>query len=308
MKASLAHDVKSFRSGNPGLLLIRAQREHLKELRALIRNHAGEDEVVHQVRTCIKRLRAGWRLLRPGFPESITLREGRRLRKAARELTEVREHVVLADTLAKLGGRASGAEESILMATALKTFLARRPREGNKMEESGTKSRKTGSEKPWLAALPVLSASLRRMEAMIAERLDWNRLRPNLEQSYRKARIKYREADPDRDESFHEWRKRSKDLWYQLKALVPELPAAGKIANRLEALQDRLGDAHDLTVLANRMSRQPRDFGGAGKPAALRKPVIAENRKMKRKSLRLGRKIFGPKPEKFMRKLNLPED
>lgn len=311
MKASRAHVVKSSRSGNPGALLIRAQREHLKELRALIRNRAGEEEVVHQVRTGIKRLRAGWRLLRPGFPESITLGERRRLRTAGHGLTDVREDAVLADTLEKLRERASDEDEYLLMATALKTFLARRPRKGNEMEESGTHSGNSLSEKPWLAALPILSASLRRMEGLTVERLDWNRLRPNLEQSYRKARNKYRNADPDRDESFHEWRKRSKDLWYQLKALAPELPAAGKISDRLEALQDRLGDAHDLSVLADRISRRPGDFGGNGNPAvmaALRKSIISENRKMKRKSLRLGRRIFGPKPEKFMGKLNLPEE
>lgn len=300
MMARKEEDAKTSRIGNPGLLLIRAQSDQLRTLRTLMRNNAKDEDVAHQVRIGIKSLRAGWRLLRSDIPASVFLGENRRLRKSARGLSAVREQAVLARTLAKLGKRAPGDGEPRLISHALKTYLARHPRDGKDRGKSGT-------EKPMPAAPPVLSGSLDRMEAFASAQWGWNRARPSLVRSYRKARGKYRDADPDRDDSFHEWRKRVKDLWYQIKALSPGLPAAQKILKRLDALQEALGDAHDLMVLEARITRRPRDFGVAGNPAALRKPIDAENRKLKRKSIRLGRRIFGYKPEKFIRKLNLPD-
>jgi CHAD domain-containing protein len=51
------------------------------------------------------------------------------------------------------------------------------------------------------------------------------------------------------DENLHEWRKRTKELRYQLELLSPLWPAAMKRrARRAKKLSDVLGDDHDLAV------------------------------------------------------------
>jgi CHAD domain-containing protein len=283
-------------SGHPGLLLIRAEHDHFRIAQNLARDPAEGEELIHQLRTGIKRLRAGWRLLRPALPAAVYRRENQRLRKAAHDLTAARERDVLAKTLGKLAERGGSEKASRFFPAALEAFRTRHPADGR------------SGEKAWHAALPVFSDSLRTMEELDLGRWGWGALEPALGQSYRKARKAYRKADPDLNDSFHEWRKRAKDLWYPLQAMTGEVAAAEKIVKRLDALQDVLGDAHDLAVLEERMSQRPGDFGDAGSIPWMGKRVRAEIRKLRKKSRRQGRKIFKRRPGKFIRKLDVPGD
>ena len=77
-------------------------------------------------------------------------------------------------------------------------------------------------------------------------------LRPGLKRAYARARkdLPPGAATSPSDEALHEWRKRSKDLWYQLRLVRrgwPEL--MGTTADEAHELSDRLGDDHDLVVL-----------------------------------------------------------
>src|ERR687888_223363 len=53
------------------------------------------------------------------------------------------------------------------------------------------------------------------------------------------------------DAAVHEWRKRSKDLWYHLRLLRDgRREVLAPAADRAHELSDLLGDHHDLAVLA----------------------------------------------------------
>jgi CHAD domain-containing protein len=82
-------------------------------------------------------------------------------------------------------------------------------------------------------------------------------VRTGLERAYRRGRRDLRRVRQDAsDEAVHEWRKRVKDLWYQLRLLRNAWPAPLKAASdEAHELSALLGDHHDLAVLAQRAGR-----------------------------------------------------
>ena len=60
-------------------------------------------------------------------------------------------------------------------------------------------------------------------------------------------------------ENLHQWRKRTKDLWYHLRMLKPMAPAiVGGHADEADELSDLLGDDHDLAILRETLRRRRR--------------------------------------------------
>ena len=84
------------------------------------------------------------------------------------------------------------------------------------------------------------------------ERESFDAVCEGLERTYRRGRRDLREARAEPSvEALHEWRKRVKELWYHhtlLRELWPPVMAA--TGDEAHALADRLGDDHDLAVLA----------------------------------------------------------
>lgn len=286
--------VSSGRQG-PQALLARSIRNHVEAAQRLTRDPDQAGKFVHQLRTGVKRLRACWRLLRPAIPDSDFRRENLRLRNVAQRLAAARERDVIPKTLDKLLERPLSEKDSRLVSAARHDFLAR------------TRAEKDGGKDIQQEALSVLSESLRRLGERDLGDWGWENVRVAIERSYRKARKAYRQADSGRgDDANHAWRKRTKDLWYQLDALAPELPAAGRSKASLEKLQGCLGDAQDLAVLEERMAQRPRAYGGTHNVAAMRGPLRREKRKLTRKCLRRGGRFFRPKARRFVRKLDIP--
>jgi CHAD domain-containing protein len=76
-----------------------------------------------------------------------------------------------------------------------------------------------------------------------------------IRRTYRKGRraLAIYRSEPG-PETFHAWRKRVKELWYHLRMVRESLsPAARKRIDRLEAIGEIAGDAHDLIALRQRL-------------------------------------------------------
>ena len=97
----------------------------------------------------------------------------------------------------------------------------------------------------------------------------------------------------------HEWRKRAKDLWYDLRILCDAQPEAlAKSVEWADELAGGLGDHHDLAVLRE-------DLAGRESPTAMRAALlgaIAERQdELAAAALELGERLYASKPKAFRR-------
>lgn len=230
---------------------------------------------VHEARRRCKKLRALFRLVRPGFAGYGT--EDAFVRDASRGLAAARDMRVTQQTYVELmawshrpvpplASDASGRDGEV---EALRSFA-------DQMRELDHRSR------DWRL-----------------ERIDLDTLAAGLKHTYRRGRQTGREANRRRtDEAFHEWRKYSKYHWNQLGLLEgcagEILPAAHKCAGDLA---DQLGLHHDLAVLQDLLRTAPAELGpdidvGFAIDAADRRQAQSEAR-----IASLGRQVFAEKPK-----------
>jgi CHAD domain-containing protein len=93
-----------------------------------------------------------------------------------------------------------------------------------------------------------------RMDHWPVDSSGWSMLGPALKRIYKRGRRPLPTARPrPTDRSLHEWRKRVKYLRYALEILAPlRTRRLARLARQAEELTDRLGEAHDLAMLAQR--------------------------------------------------------
>ena len=122
-----------------------------------------------------------------------------------------------------------------------------------------------------------------------------------IEKTYRRGRRGLaRCLDGPTADDMHEWRKRAKYLWYHTRLVRDAAPSVLKpLASRLHDLSDALGDDHDLSVLVQSIRDDPDAFGGSDEVAAA--ITLAEGRQadLRRRSLRLGARLYAEKPARF---------
>ncbi|HEY8967273.1 MAG TPA: CHAD domain-containing protein [Candidatus Methylacidiphilales bacterium] len=219
---------------------------------------------IHAARRAIKRLRAGLRLAHGMFRKKDLAPVEGPLRNAARLLGPLRDRTVLANTARKLGAR---------------------PPSFPPLPASG-RMREAARE----AALA----------ARALRRLSWTGLDPGflargVRRLYKKGRQALREAEarPAAD-SFHTWRKRTKDFVHALEAAGPRTIRKGPKALKKGArLASALGDEHDLAVFIEKAAKE--------KPA-LRRRAAKKEKRLRKRTLRQGRALFGRKPKKLVRR------
>lgn len=146
--------------------------------------------------------------------------------------------------------------------------------------------------------VPLPDAALAAVrDGLAGEGLTWDVLADGLEASYRQGRLAMRAAfSAPEDEAFHDWRKRAKDLWYQVQLVRDACePVLGGLEELLDELGERLGDDHDLAVLA----AQPA-AAGQGELAA---SIARRRERLRREAWDLGRKIYAERPRAFVRRV-----
>lgn len=274
-----------FEPGEPVPDAVRAvARGRIDHAVAELDGRAGRDpgKAVHNARKDIKRLRALLRLVRSELGKQVIRTENARLRDAAAQLAARRDADVMIATLASLelepdAGAGLGAA---LRAHRLRTS-------GGAAEPAAQ------------AAMAALGEMRLSVDDWPLRRCGFGALRPGLERMYRRGRAGYRRtaAEPT-VEGIHEWRKRVKDLWYQHQLLDHLWPAAmGAVAGEAHELSDRLGDDHDLAVLA--AWAREHAVGGPELEAA----VEERRARLQREALELGGRLYAERPRDFVRRL-----
>ena len=244
---------------------------------------------VHESRKDLKKLRAVLRLARRRLGEDLYRAENRRYRDAGRLLSAGRDAEVKLETLDSLAERfgeefpaegVSGWREVLVLERKVTARVAK----GDGIVAEARSEIAAGRE--LILALPLKGSS-------------WGLVGPGLARSYRRGRRAMRRLldEPSR-ELVHEWRKRAKDLWYQLRILRGAWPAVlGEAAEEAHRLTELLGDHHDLTVLSEDAARRPGLLGRA--EPGLQALIARRQEELLEEAVALGRRLYAEKPDAF---------
>ena len=133
----------------------------------------------------------------------------------------------------------------------------------------------------------------------------WKALNPGVRTAYSGGRCAYETVLGDSSpENFHEWRKRAKDLWYQVTLLRPVWPEQmDAMANELEALGEYLGDDHDLAVLQQAAEESCAGDDHARELETLKGLIAERQRELRAAALALGARFYTEKSSTFCNRL-----
>jgi CHAD domain-containing protein len=245
----------------------------------------GSGEAVHEARKRIKRARALLRLARGHLPAELRRSENARLREAAQLLSAPRDRKVLARTSRRL----------VTEGVASSGFMQRVAGEMESRDEAAA-----GEPDDVVAAAHLLAET--RGALTFTEAADDGFPGRGLRGSYGGGRKAMRTAREDgRAASFHEWRKRAKDLRHHLEFLSSIWPGVlPALEADLHRLTDHLGDANDLAVLARAVEAMPVSPDEEPVRGALL-DRLAELRETRwKKAFGAGARLYAEKPDAFV--------
>jgi CHAD domain-containing protein len=229
IKTSAIHDPVLLRNA-----LVRAFEAAAQEAREAVGAvESSAPTAVHDSRKALRRARAVLGLVRSALPKSERRAVKGALQEARRALSTVRDHAVAPETLAQLtlddedratANRVLGNAAEAMPATAeIKQLLA----------ESAARA----------------AAQAEALQAALPHEVDWDVVAEGVRTTYDEARDACRAAKRSKA-WFHTWRRRSKELVYQLELIAQHAgPRVNAIHAEVSGVTDTLGPAVDLIMV-----------------------------------------------------------
>jgi hypothetical protein len=250
----------------------RLAAEQIDYARGQLAQNGDAQKAVHEARKSMKKTRALLRLA--GYSG-----EDKRLRNIGRALSEVRDAAVMIevfDALVEKQQSAIGKEGLAGIRRGLVESM-----------------RSADSAKAAASALAGLEAARQRLDRWPIE----NAFADGLETTYRRGRKMLRRARKNgHAQSYHDFRKRVKEHWYHMRLVGPrDSRTAG-----LKDLESWLGEHHNLTVLEEKLEKNPERFGDREAIEIFLALAAAEQRKLAQDSIALGRRLYQQKPKQFV--------
>jgi CHAD domain-containing protein len=276
--------------------LRRCAREQLDRAITALTERVPEDPVdaVHDARKALKQERSLLRLALGTISPAERRRENTALRNAGQMLSAARDAEVMLQALDELSDRFAGQVPQTTFDAIRRQLEAERDPARQRLLESGLTA----------AVADELRKVLVRIDDWPLRRGGWKALEPGLDRSYRRGRRAYARAQAQPTvERLHEWRKRTKDLWYHLRLLKSLSPAiVGGQADEAHGLSDLLGDDHDLALLRKKLR------AGAGELAVDVDAVIElidhRREQLQTEAMQVGERLFAERPTAFRRRLH----
>jgi CHAD domain-containing protein len=272
--------------------------KELEQIREFVGGHSKDsrDDIVHEARKGLKKVRALLRLVRPAIGKKTYRRENTALRDAAKPLTDVRDARILIDTFDKiveLRGRSAAGHP---FAAIRKELVGHQRRVRRRVLED---------DKAFTVVASAVDRALDRLEDWVRVHDGWSSVGEGVERVYRRGRQAFAAAQQKPTvEHLHEWRKQAKYLRYQMDVLRPLKPKAlTPLARRVDHLGDLLGDDHDLAVLRRELAGDPARFGGPEALEPLLPRIDRRREKLEHDAVALGRRIFRDPPQILRRRL-----
>ncbi len=270
----------------------RLSRERLEDALDCLKD-CRDEEAIHCARKDIKKTRAVLRLVRP------KLRKFRRLtkplRQAAKRLAGPRDAFVMVNTLTHLTRHFQGQ-------LAPAAFRQVRLELRNACEDE---MQRFAKEKATKVAMQKLRRAVQELERLRVDGKGWKALSPGVKSAYSDGRLAYRTSlkEPS-SENFHKWRKRAKDLWYQVRLLERVWPEQMEaIAGELEKLGEYLGDDHDLVVLRQVVAKRATDKLRPRELETLNRLIEQRQRQLRAAALGIGKGFYAEKSASFCKRI-----
>lgn len=246
----------------------------------------GATAAVHAARKGLRRARAVLELVSGALPKSERRAVGKALQEARRALSSVRDHAVAPETLGALPlgdeDRATAkrildnAAEALPAVQEIKQLLA----------ESAARAAAQGEA----------------LEAALPAEIDFDVVLDGLQSIYAEAR-RARRASKRSKQWFHTWRRRSKELGYQLELVASHAGARlAAIHSEIDGLSDTLGPAVDLVMVREFVSTYNQGIG-SDELDHLKAAIDAQLGDLMKTTRKSGRDTFAQKPKKFGKRL-----
>jgi CHAD domain-containing protein len=276
--------------------LKRVFREQIESALELCRHPAKQRGVtVHEVRKHLKKLRAAMRLCIDEVGKNRHAREDRCVRKIGRLISDLRDAQVRLQTLIQLRAQiAKGPEESPF--PHLEELLS--------LERESFSAAFAGWQKQ---AIPQLERVEARLLKWPLDGLTWKQICGAVGKIYKRGQRGLAKTINDPvPENFHAWRKRVKDLWYQLRILQPlNRVVLAEMAHDAEVLGELLGLEHDLDFLWARLEKEGSDEALRDELAQLEKIIRKRGKRLRTNALELGRRFYAEPGKAFAKRISI---
>jgi len=228
------------------------------------------------------------RLVRDDIGKDTFRAENHRYRDAARILSDSRDSEVLIETLEAL---VEAHPDIATEAGPLIIDFDQRRRRDRESSDTAIDSRLE-------QAAQTIEEGSRLIDNWDLTKSDWQLFAGGLRRTYRDGRRRLDDIEASiTPEAVHEWRKRVKDLWYQLRLLRNSWKNGLKSpVKETGHLAELLGEYNDLSVLLDALeAHHEADPAKAG----LRSLAAARQMEILDEALPLGKRIYAEKPRQF---------
>ncbi|MGZ4968904.1 MAG: CHAD domain-containing protein [Methylobacter sp.] len=280
---SVAHGLKRILTAQ-----LEAAIEQLKQY------ESSPEESVHEARKSIKKVRSTLRLMRPVFNSGFA-KENDALRDIGRKLSEIRDAYALIETFDYLNANYRDELGDDSLTNLRQTLLDRR--------QAQTEGFDSAYRIPQL--VEDLQQICKHAKAWPYKAANIDLLAEGIATTLRRGRNRFHEAyDTQRSEIFHEWRKRTKDLRYQLSLLQKLWPDVFQgYLESTKTLEKLLGMDHNLVVLRDTLLKDE-NMAESDQERQLLLPIIDQEQDAgRKKAKRLGVRIYSEKPKQWMRRI-----
>jgi len=270
---------------------------HEQAQKALEHLHLAEDveEDVHEMRKCMKRIRAVLRLVRYEIGEQNYQLENAAYRDAARELSAVRDSHVMIETFDHIVKASKKEAKITLKMPEIRKKLV------NHCEQ--TIYEVIEKQDAFSKCIEQLEQAQARIDDWPVKHDDFSAIDDGLKRIYKQGVRGMARAytNPTSAPHFHDWRKRVKYLWYHMQLLTPLCDAIASYAGELDTLADQLGIAHDYAVLYDKLANYSETRSGDGR--RLLAQLDYQRAQNESAAQPLAADIYQKKPSQFIKRI-----
>jgi CHAD domain-containing protein len=276
--------------------LKRVFREQIDSALHMCQHPAKERGVtVHEVRKHLKKVRAAMRLAIGQVGKNCHAKENRCVRNIGRLVSDLRDAQVRLQTFIELRDKASKKKERQLFPRVEELLL---------LERESFSAAFAGWQRQ---AIPQLENVKARLMAWPLDGLNWKQICNAVCKIYRRGqRALAKTIDDSEPENFHAWRKRVKDVWYQLRILQPlNRVVLEEMAHDADVLGEWLGIEHDLDFLLARLEKERGDAAFTGELSKLQKLIGKRCKRLRLDALELGRRFYAEPSKAFAKRISI---